>query len=316
MAAPGIPNTTSTPSSRSTWIAASIAVILGIAHSPSPVGSGVHGFPFRPGFTQRATRFACFSRPFSGKILTESWRPGSPCDAMRRGKGVTMVSGTVPTRRLGRTGEEVSVIGLGGFHLGMEKLTESQASELVRTAIEQGVTFLDNSWGYHRGRSEERMGRALAGGWRERAFLMTKFDARDKRGALRQLDESLRRLQTDHLDLWQIHEVVYYNDPDLLSAPGGALEALDEARQAGKTRFLGFTGHKDPELHLETLDLFDFDAMQLPLNVMDHHFRSFEREVLPVLLERDLGVIGMKSFGDRVILDSGVAVSYTHLRAH
>ncbi len=217
-----------------------------------------------------------------------------------------MVSGTVPTRRLGRTGEEVSVIGLGGFHLGMEKLTESEASELVRTAIEQGVTFLDNSWGYHRGRSEERMGRALAGGWRERAFLMTKFDARDKRGALRQLDESLRRLQTDHLDLWQIHEVVYYNDPDLLSAPGGALEALDEARQAGKTRFLGFTGHKDPELHLETLDLFDFDAMQLPLNVMDHHFRSFEREVLPVLLERDLGVIGMKSFGDRVILESGV----------
>src|SRR5680860_1573259 len=233
MAAPGIPNTTSTPSSRSTWIAASIAVILGIAHSPSPVGSGVHGFPFRPGFTQRATRFACFSRPFSGKILTESWRPGSPCDAMRRGKGVTMVSGTVPTRRLGRTGEEVSVIGLGGFHLGMEKLTEAQASELVRTAIEEGVTFLDNSWGYHRGRSEERMGRALAGGWREQAFLMTKFD-----------------------------------------------------------------------------------AVQLPLNVMDHHFRSFEREVLPVLLERDLGVIGMKSFGDRVILDSGVAVSYTHLRAH
>src|SRR5665648_333807 len=225
---------------------------------------------------------------------------------MQRGKGVTMKNRTVPTRRLGRTGEGVSVIGLGGFHLGMEKLNEAQASELVRTAIEEGVTFLDNSWGYHRGRSEERMGRALAGGWREQAFLMTKFDARDKRGALRQLDESLRRLQTDHLDLWQIHEVAYYNDPELLSAPGGALEALDEARQAGKTRFLGFTGHKDPELHLETLDLFDFDAVQLPLNVMDHHFRSFEREVLPVLLERDLGVIGMKSFGDRVIRDSGV----------
>lgn len=218
------------------------------------------------------------------------------------------------TRRLGRTGVEVSVLGLGGFHIGMDGLSDTDAVKLTRAAIDAGITFMDNNWGYHEGRSEERMGEALAGGYRDQVFLMTKFDARSKQDALRELDESLRRLRTDHLDLWQIHEVVYYNDPELLAEPGGALEALDEAKQAGKTRFVGFTGHKDPALHRETLDLFDFDTVQLPLNVMDHHFQSFERQVLPVLLERDLGVIAMKSYGDRVILDSGVVTPEEALR--
>ncbi len=212
----------------------------------------------------------------------------------------------IPRRPLGKTGEEVSIIGVGGYHVGLASVPEAEAVRLIRAAVDAGVTFLDNNTGYHEGRSEERMGRALRDGYRDRVFLMTKFESRDRAGALRELDDSLRRLGTDHLDLWQLHEVVYETDPDLASAPGGALEALDEAKRAGKVRFVGFTGHKDPAIHLRMLDLFTFDTVQLPLNVMDAHFRSFERLVLPRLVEQQVGVIGMKSFGDGEIVRSGV----------
>ncbi|MHB0936040.1 MAG: aldo/keto reductase [Armatimonadota bacterium] len=217
----------------------------------------------------------------------------------------------IPRRILGMTGAEVSIIGVGGFHLGFP--TQEEAVRIVRAAVDAGVNFMDNNWGYHQGMSEERMGRALADGYRDRVFLMTKTDARDRVEALCQLDESLKRLKTDHLDLWQLHEVVYDNDPYLAGAPGGALEAMVEAKQRGKVRFLGFTGHKDPALHLRMLDLFPFEAMQIPLNVMDAHFRSFERQVLPVALARNVGIIGMKAFGDPCIVAGGMVTPHEAL---
>ncbi len=217
-----------------------------------------------------------------------------------------MNAGEVPKRRLGKTNVQVSILGLGGSHIGYSTLTDDDAVSLIREAIDGGITFMDNSWDYHQGRSEERMGKALQNGYRDKVFLMTKTEARDKAGALKQLDESLKRLQTDHLDLWQIHEVIYYNDPDWLRQPGGALEALDEAKQSGKVRFVGFTGHKDPLIFLRMFNMYDFDTVQMPLNVMDVHFRSFEQQALPVALERDMGVIGMKPFGDHYILESGL----------
>jgi predicted aldo/keto reductase-like oxidoreductase len=213
-------------------------------------------------------------------------------------------------RRLGRTGEQVSVIGLGGSHIGKVP-TEAESTRIIRQAIDHGLTFMDNSWDYNDGTSETRMGAALRDGYRNRAFLMTKFDGRDRATALRQIDESLRRLETDHLDLLQFHETIRLEDPDRFFADGGAAEALLAARQAGKTRFIGFTGHKDPAVHLRMLDLagrygFRFDTVQMPLNVFDAHFRSFAREVLPVLLREDLGVLGMKSMGSGVLLKSQV----------
>lgn len=212
-------------------------------------------------------------------------------------------SNEIPQRPLGSTGEAVSILGLGGSHIGFENQTDSEVTRLIRTAIDSGITFMDNNWGYHNGRSEERMGRALMDGYREKVFLMTKADARDKTGALAQLDESLRRLKTDCVDLWQIHEVIYHNDPDLLSAPGGALEALDEARRMGKTRLVGFTGHKTPLIHARMLDLFKFDTVQMPLNVMDAHFMSFAKSIVPKCLELGIGIIGMKPFGDPHVLN-------------
>lgn len=211
----------------------------------------------------------------------------------------------IPTRRLGKTDVQVSIVGVGGSHIGKPELTDGEAIDIIRTAIDNGITFMDNNWGYFDGVAELRMGEALKDGYRDRVFLMTKTDARDKAEALKQLDESLTRLRTTHIDLWQIHEVIYYNDPALIERDG-ILEALDEARRSGKVRFVGFTGHKDPALHLKTLDLYDFDTCQLPLNVMDYHFKSFEREVLPELLNRDIGVIGMKSYGDPHVLKSGL----------
>jgi aryl-alcohol dehydrogenase-like predicted oxidoreductase len=205
----------------------------------------------------------------------------------------------IPKRALGRTGAYVSAIGLGGFHLGQVG-TEKEAIEIVHAAIDAGVTFMDNAWEYHEGKSETRMGKALAGGWRERVFLMTKCctHGRDAKTAMRQLEESLRRLKTDHLDLWQLHEVAYWNDPERHFAPGGAAEALLKAKEQGKVRFVGFTGHKHPELHLRMLAHdFPFDTCQLPLNPFDASFRSFEREVLPELLKRGIAPIGMKSMG-------------------
>lgn len=211
-------------------------------------------------------------------------------------------------RRLGKTGADVSIIGLGGSHIGFDNITDDEAIRIMRKAIDEGITFFDNNWGYHNGRSEERMGEALQDGYRDKVFLMTKTDA------LKQLVESLKRLKTDYVDLWQIHEIIYENDPDLISRPGGVLEALDEAKRSGKIRFAGFTGHKDPALHLRTLDLYPFDTVQMPVNVMDAHFRSFQKEVLPVLVERDIGVIAMKSFGDPHVLKSGLVTPEEALR--
>jgi len=211
-------------------------------------------------------------------------------------------------RKLGSTGEEVSVIGLGGHHIGRIG-DEREAIRLTRNAIDRGVTFMDNCWDYHDGASERRMGKALRDGYRSKVFLMTKIDGRTKATAAQQIDESLRRLGTDHVDLLQHHEIIRLEDPDRIFAEGGAQEALAEAQQAGKARYLGFTGHKDPIVHLRMLETAPshgvrFDAVQMPLNVMDAHFRSFEREVLPVLVRERIGVLGMKSMGDGIILRS------------
>ena len=211
-------------------------------------------------------------------------------------------------RTLGRTGEQVSAIGMGGAHIGQIK-NEQESIKLVRKAIDRGITFMDNSWDYSGGDSETRMGKALRDGYRQKVFLMTKFDGRTKESAAKQIDESLKRLQTDHLDLIQVHEVIRMEDPDRVFAPGGALEAVLDAKKAGKARYIGFTGHKDPAIHLRMLEVakqhdFHFDTVQMPLNVMDAHFRSFAHRVLPVLVEEQIGVLGMKSMGDHIILES------------
>jgi aryl-alcohol dehydrogenase-like predicted oxidoreductase len=218
----------------------------------------------------------------------------------------------VPRRQLGRTGEKVSCIGLGGSHIGKVK-DEQESIRIMHSAIDRGLTFMDNSWDYNDGDglSETRMGKALRDGYREKVFLMTKVDGRTKKAAAKQIDESLRRLQTDHLDLLQLHEVIRLEDPDQAFDEGGAIEALTEARQTGKCRFLGFTGHKDPVVHLRMLATaaarnFRFDTVQMPLNVMDAHFRSFQHQVLPELVKQGIGVLGMKSMGSGVILKSKI----------
>jgi aryl-alcohol dehydrogenase-like predicted oxidoreductase len=204
----------------------------------------------------------------------------------------------VPRRALGKTGLQVSALGLGGYHLGSAK-DDAEATQIVREALDHGVNFFDNAWEYHKGVSEERMGKALEG-VRKNAIVMTKVctHGRDKKVAMQMLEESLRRLRTDYLDVWQIHEVVYWSDPNLIFAPNGAAEALVDAKKQGKVRFVGFTGHKDPGIHLNMLNSnFPFDTIQMPLNCMDTHFRSFESQVLPEANRRGLGVFGMKSLG-------------------
>jgi aryl-alcohol dehydrogenase-like predicted oxidoreductase len=211
---------------------------------------------------------------------------------------MTTSTGQVPTRPFGRTGIPVSILALGGWHLGLPK-TERESTRLVHAAIDGGITFMDNAWDYNEGVSETRMGKALLGR-RDKVFLMTKActHGRDARTAMRQLEESLRRLKTDYLDLWQLHEVIFEDEPARYFAPGGAVEALDRARQQGKVRFVGFTGHKDPELHLEMLAHdYPWDSCQLPLNCFDASFRSFEQRVLPELNRRGIAAIGMKSLG-------------------
>ena len=204
----------------------------------------------------------------------------------------------IPRRPLGRTGVSVSAIGLGGYHLGTVK-SERTAVRIVHEAIDAGVTFMDNAWEYHDGRSERLMGKAIADR-RDRVFLMTKVctHGRGKREAMRQLEQSLKRLHTDYLDLWQIHECVYDNDPEHHFADGGVVEALEQAKRQGKIRFHGFTGHKHPDIHRAMLDYkFPFDTCQLPLNCFDSGFRSFEQEILPLLHRRGIAPIGMKSLG-------------------
>jgi aryl-alcohol dehydrogenase-like predicted oxidoreductase len=212
-------------------------------------------------------------------------------------------------RTLGKTGEKVSAVGLGGHHIGRPK-DASEGIRIIRAALDRGMNFLDNCWDYHDGESEIRMGNALRDGYRQKAFLMTKFDGRTKESTARQIDESLRRLQTDRIDLMQFHENIRMEDPDRFFAPAGSLEALLEAKKAGKIRYIGFTGHKDPAVHLRMLDVaaqhkFHFDACQMPLNVMDAHFRSFGHQVVPRLVKEGIAVLGMKSMGDGNVLKSG-----------
>ena len=205
----------------------------------------------------------------------------------------------IPRRAFGSTGETVSALGLGGFHLGLVG-SEREATTLVHKAVDAGITFMDNAWEYHEGVSEQRMGKALANGWRQRVFLMSKVctHGRDAKVAMRQLQDSLRRLKTDYLDLWQVHEVAYAGDPERHFVSGGVIEALDRAKRQGLVRFVGFTGHKDPALHLQMLSYgYPFDACQMPLNCFDGSFRSFEQQVLPEATRQGIAVIGMKTFG-------------------
>jgi predicted aldo/keto reductase-like oxidoreductase len=219
----------------------------------------------------------------------------------------------LPYRALGRTGEKVSLVGLGGYHLG-KQADPQESIRIIRTGLDEGINFLDNCWDYNGGESEIRMGNALRDGYREKAFLMSKIDGRTKAAATSQINESLRRLQTDRIDLLQFHEVIRDTDPDRIFGPGGALQAVLEAQKAGKIRYIGFTGHKSPDIHLQMLATaskhgFTFDAVQMPLNVMDAHFNSFEKKVLPILLKDDIGVLGMKPMGDHFILESKTATA-------
>ena len=212
-------------------------------------------------------------------------------------------------RTLGRTGVSVSLIGLGGWHLGFKYIDDDLSIRIIRTAIDNGINFMDNCWDYNDGASEERMGKALKDGYRERVFLMTKIDGRTKKDAAKQLDESLKRLQTDHIDLVQHHEILRYEDPHRIFDGEGANAALIEARDAGKISFIGFTGHKDPRIHLHMLEVarengFQFDTVQMPLNVMDAHYRSFEKVVLPELVKQNIGVLAMKTLANGTILES------------
>jgi aryl-alcohol dehydrogenase-like predicted oxidoreductase len=218
-------------------------------------------------------------------------------------------------RELGRTGVRVSAIGLGGFHMG--KAADMQtAIRMVRAAVDGGISFLDNSWDYHGGRSEIWMGAALKDGYRQRVFLMTKLDGQTKQSAWEQLRQSLRRLDTDVIDLVQMHEIIRPEDPERIFAPGGAIEALLEAREQGLIRYIGFTGHKDPEIHLKMLNHREFawDTVQMPLNCLDAHFNSFERRVLPALVARGIGVLGMKPLAGSQILQTGAATAEECLR--
>lgn len=218
-------------------------------------------------------------------------------------EGATSDNGMI-YRKLGSTNEKVSAIGLGGYHIGVPK-EESESIRIIRSAIDRGLTFMDNSWDYHDGGSEIRMGKALKDGYRQRVFLMTKYNGRTRESAAKQIDESLHRLQVDHIDLIQFHENIRMEDPDRYFAPGGAHEAVMAAKKAGKIRYIGFTGHKDPLVHLRMLDVaaqhnFHFDAAQMPLNVLDYHFRSFAHQVVPRLVKEGTAVLGMKplAFGN------------------
>ncbi|HMG87627.1 MAG TPA: aldo/keto reductase [Terracidiphilus sp.] len=233
--------------------------------------------------------------------------------------GGTM-KGEMLYRDLGATGVQVSLIGMGGSHLGLANVEEADAIRLVHEGLDRGINFLDNSWDYNEGRSEERVGKALAqAGYREKAFVMTKIDGRTKEVATNQINDSLRRLKVDHIDLLQHHEVIRFDDPDRIFNEGGAMEAVVAAKRAGKIRFIGFTGHKDPHVHLYMLDVaqkhgFHFDTVQMPVNIMDAHFRSFSQLVVPEAMRQKVAVLGMKCFGDGIILKSGAVEPMDCLR--
>ena len=229
-----------------------------------------------------------------------------------RVKSPGTLRGEMLYRQLGSTGVEVSLIGLGGSRLGRSNISDDDATRIIHQAIDRGINFLDNGWDYNDGQSETRAGAALAQeGYRQKTFLMTKIDGRTKAAAAEQIETSLKRLKTDRIDLLQFHEVIRFDDADRIFHSGGAIEAVLEAQKAGKVRFIGFTGHKDPRIHLYMLEVasrhsFHFDALQMPINVMDAHFRSFAQLVVPQALENGIGVLGMKCFGAGHVLRSGV----------
>ena len=235
----------------------------------------------------------------------------SPAEALPPTPPTTR-KGDMPYRMLGKTGEEVSLVGLGGFHIGKPD-ADAEGIKLIHSAIDHGINFMDNCWDYNNGNSEVRMGKALnQNGYREKVFLMTKLDGRTSASAPSQLNETLTRLQTDHLDLVQFHEILRMEDPDRVFAKGGALEAIVKAKEEGKVRFIGFTGHKDPLVHRRMLEVaeqhgFHFDTVQMPINVMDAHFRSFTHQILPLAAQKGIGVLAMKTFGDHFILDKVLA---------
>ncbi|MEH2293963.1 aldo/keto reductase [Nostoc sp.] len=248
------------------------------------------------------------SEGFLQPILAQTEPVDEKTQLLTQNSATSTRRGEMLYRNLGGTGEKVSVIGLGGFHIGSIK-EEQESIKLIRNAIDRGINFMDNSWDYHNGRSHRWMGNALKNGYREKVFLMTKIDGRSKSAAKMQIDESLKDLQVDRIDLMQHHEILRFEDPDRVFAPGGAMEAVVEAQKAGKIRYIGFTGHKNPLIHLQMLETaaqngFRFDTVQMPLNVMDAHFRSFEHQVLPVLVKNNIGVLGMKSIGESYILRS------------
>jgi predicted aldo/keto reductase-like oxidoreductase len=215
--------------------------------------------------------------------------------------------GEMPYRVLGNTDEKVAIVGLGGFHLGLP--TEPESIRIVRTAIDNGINFMDNCWDYHGGESEIRMGKALRDGYRQKVFLMTKIDGQTAKAASKQLEESLKRLQTDTIDLLQFHEIIRMSDPERIFAPNGAYEAMVVAQKAGKIRYIGFTGHKSPAIHLKMLEVclahnFTPATVQMPLNLMDAHYDSFQKQVLPVLRQHGIAPLGMKSMGNRILLES------------
>ncbi len=268
-------------------------------------------------FLWGATLLACER----GRTTSEPSAPvggrGTSSGEAKPGAKERPAKNAIAKRPLGNTGEAVSSLGLGGYHIGLPE--ENEAIRLMHRAIDGGMTFFDNSWGYHEGESERRMGKALRGGKRSKVFLMTKIDGRTYEAAQQQIDQCLRRLQTDHVDLMQIHEVIRHSDAPWVFGEKGAIAALREAKRAGKIRHVGFTGHKSPEVHLGMLreaDAHDFrfDAVQLPLNVVDPHYKSFEKHVLPVLVEKNIAVLGMKPLGSGAILDSGKVTAEECLR--
>ncbi len=259
-------------------------------------------------FSRRDLLKAASTSGFVVAALATVKEIGQPALAQGKPTQAQIKKGEMLYRTLGRTGEQVSVIGLGGHHIGRPK-DEQDGIRLIHSAIDRGINFMDNSWDYHNGGSEIRMGKALQGGYRDKVLLMTKIDGRTKAEAAKQINESLKRLQSDRIDLLQHHEIIRMEDADRIFAPGGAMEAVVEAQKAGKIRYIGFTGHKDPLVHLRMLEVaaqnnFRFDTVQMPLNVMDAHFRSFEKQVLPILVKNQIGVLGMKSMGDPYILKS------------
>lgn len=223
------------------------------------------------------------------------------------------MAGSVPTRQFGTYDEQVSLLCVGGAHLALPRCSEETAIRIVHECMDAGATFMDNAWEYNDGESERRMGKALAqDGYRQKVFLMTKDCAHDRKAhhSMLKLEQSLKRLKTDYLDCWQTHEVVWEDDPDWIFAPGGSAEALLKAKEQGKVRYVGFTGHKHPDIMKRMLSQgFPFDSVMMPLNALDAHFRSFEKEILPICQEQGIAVIGMKSFADGSIFESGAGIS-------